>query len=127
MNRKLLFLWMILILLMFKNSFAQNTHALKFGSLNVFRVIVECTEGKQANEDYQKKFEAKRDELGRKQKAIQDLQQQLQTQSNSLNDETRVALSKSIETKTTDLKRSQEDAEKEFSSLRNEIFNRVGA
>ena len=127
MNRKLLFLWMILILLMFKNSFAQNTHALKFGSLNVFRVIVECAEGKQANEDYQKKFEAKRDELGRKQKAIQDLQQQLQTQSNSLNDETRVALSKSIETKTTDLKRSQEDAEKEFSSLRNEIFNRVGA
>ena len=126
MTRKLLFLWMILILLMFKSSFAQNTDRLKFGALNVFRAIVECAEGKQANEDYQKKFEAKRDELGGKQKELQDLQQQLQAQSKSLNDETMIALNKSIETKTTELKRSQEDAEKEFGNLRNEIFNRIG-
>src|SRR5437867_11577625 len=99
MNRKLLFLYMLAALLMFKNSYAQNTNAVKFGAINVVRAIVECAEGKQANEDYQKKFGAKRDELGRRQKEIQDLQQQLQTQSKSLNDETRIALNKSIETK----------------------------
>ena len=125
-NRKLLFLYTILALLVFKNAYAQNTNAVKFGALNVYRAIVECAEGKQANDDYQKKFEAKRDELGKKQKEIQDLQQQLQAQSNSLNDATRMALNRSIETKTTELKRSQEDAEKEFGDLRNEIFNRIG-
>src|SRR5438309_4107258 len=119
MNRKLLFLYTIAAFLMSENSYAQNANAVKFGALNVVRAIVECAAGKQANEDYQKKFEAKRDDLGRRQKEIQDLQQQLQTQSKSLNDETKIALNKNIETKTTELKRSQEDAEKEFNNLRN--------
>ena len=95
--------------------------------MNVLRAIVECSEGKQANEEFQKKFEAKRDELSRKQKEIETLQQQLKSQAATLNEEAGAALARSIEVKTTDLKRSQEDAEKEFNELRNQIFNRIGS
>ena len=124
--KRLLLLGLILAVFLPKNSSAQSTNAVKIGVLNVFRVIAECAEGKQANEDYQRKFEAKRDELARKQKELQDLQQQLQSQAKTLNDESRMALTTSIEAKTTDLKRLQEDAEKEFNSLRSEILNRIG-
>ena len=106
---------------------AAQATAPKIGVMNVLRAIVECREGKQANDEFQKKFEAKRDELSRKQKEIEALQQQLKSQAATLNDEARAGLSKSIEQKTTDLQRSQEDAEKEFNELRNQIFNRIGS
>jgi len=99
----------------------------KIGVMNVLRAIVECSEGKQANEEFQKKFEAKRDELSSKQKEIETLQQQLKSQAATLNDDARAGLTKSITQKTTDLQRSQEDAEKEFNELRNQIFNRIGS
>jgi Skp family chaperone for outer membrane proteins len=104
-----------------------QTNPPKIGVMNVLRAIVECSEGKQANEEFQKKFEAKRDELSRKQKEIETLQQQLKSQAATLNEEAGAALSRSIEAKTTDLKRSQEDAEKEFNELRNQVFNRIGS
>jgi Skp family chaperone for outer membrane proteins len=106
---------------------AAQTSPSKIGVMNVLRAIVECSEGKQANEEFQKKFEAKRDELSRKQKEIETLQQQLKSQAATLNEEAGAALARSIETKTTDLKRSQEDAEKEFNELRNQVFNRIGS
>ena len=99
----------------------------KIGVMNVLRAIVECSEGKQANEEFQKKFEAKRDELSSKQKEIETLQQQLKSQAATLNDDARAGLTKSITQKTTDLQRLQEDAEKEFNELRNQIFNRIGS
>ena len=104
-----------------------QTNPPKIGVMNVLRAIVECSEGKQANEEFQKKFEAKRDELSRKQKEIETLQQQLKSQAATLNDDARAGLTKSITQKTTDLQRSQEDAEKEFNELRNQIFNRIGS
>ncbi|MEW5974289.1 MAG: OmpH family outer membrane protein [Acidobacteriota bacterium] len=105
---------------------AQTSNVTKVGVLNVFRAIVESTEGKQANDDFQKKYEAKRVELERRQKEIQDLQKQLSEQGRTLNDESRSAMAKSIEAKSTDLQRLQEDAEKEFTELRSEILNRIG-
>jgi outer membrane protein len=106
---------------------AAQTSSPKIGVMNVLRAIVECSEGKQANEEFQKKFEAKRDELSRKQKEVETLQQQLKSQAATLNEDARAGLTKSIEAKSTDLQRSQEDAEKEFNELRNQIFNRIGS
>ena len=106
---------------------AAQTSPPKIGVMNVLRAIVECSEGKQANEEFQKKFEAKREELSKKQKEVETLQQQLKSQAATLNDEARAGLTKSIEAKSTDLQRSQEDAEKEFNELRNQIFNRIGS
>ena len=106
---------------------AAQTNPPKIGVMNVLRAIVECNEGKQANEEFQKKFEAKRDELSNKQKELETLQQQLKSQAATLNDDARAGLTKNITQKTTDLQRSQEDAEKEFNELRNQIFNRIGS
>jgi Skp family chaperone for outer membrane proteins len=90
--------------------FAQT----KIGLLNVMRVMAECTEGKQTLGDFQKKVEAKKVELDKKNNEIQDLQKQLQSQARTLNDESRAALAKSIEVKTTELQRSQDDAQKDL-------------
>jgi len=126
MNRRFLLPAAMLVVWLSGSAFAQTTNAVKIGVLNVFRAIAECAEGKQANEDFQRKFEAKKEELAKRQRELQDLQQQLQSQSKTLNDESRAALSKSIDAKTTDLKRAQEDGDKEFTDLRNQIFNRIG-
>jgi Skp family chaperone for outer membrane proteins len=107
-------------------SVAQSSAAPKIGVINVLRAIIESQEGKLANEEFQKKYEARRQELAKKQKELEDLQQQLRTQANTLNDQTRSSLSRNVATKTTELQRAQEDSEKEFTELRNEIFNRIG-
>lgn len=114
------------IVLAFPMLVAAQATAPKIGVMNVLRAIVECAEGRQANEEFQKKLEAKRDELTQKQKELETLQQQLRTQAATLNEEARSALTRSIDAKTTDLKRSQEDADKEFNEMRNQIFNRIG-
>ena len=125
-NRRLVLLSSVCCVLLSWEVLAQSTNAVKIGVLSVFRVIAECAEGKVANAEYERRFEAKREELGKKQKEIQDLQLQLQNQAKTLNDEARAALTKSIEVKTTDVQRSQDDAQKEFNEMRSEIFNRIG-
>jgi len=124
---KRIFFFICAIALVLPVAAAAQSSAPKIGVMNVLRAIVECSEGKQANEEFQKKFEAKRDELPRKQKEVETLQQQLKSQAATLNDEAQAALTRSIQVKTTDLQRSQEDAEKEFNELRNQIFNRIGS
>jgi outer membrane protein len=126
MNQRLLLPAAMLTVWLGGSAWAQTTNAVKIGMLNVFRVIAECAEGKQANEDFQRKFEAKKEELAKRQRELQDLQQQLQSQSKTLNDESRIVLSRSIDVKTTDLKRAQEDGDKAFTALRNQIFSRIG-
>jgi Skp family chaperone for outer membrane proteins len=127
MNR-LIALWAVSGLLFLPGKIAaQNTERTQVGVVNVLRAIVETQEGKAANQDFQKKYEARRDELLKKQKELEDLQQQLKSQSNTLNDQARSALARNIDTKTTELQRAQEDAEKEFNQLRNDIFNRIGS
>jgi len=106
---------------------AQSGAAPKIGVINVLRAIIESQEGKLANEEFQKKYEVRRQELAKKQKELEDLQQQLRTQANTLNDQTRASLSRNITIRTTELQRAQEDSEKEFTELRNEIFNRIGS
>ncbi|MEW5978127.1 MAG: OmpH family outer membrane protein [Acidobacteriota bacterium] len=105
---------------------AQSAAPTRIGILNVFRAISECAEGKAALAEFQEKANAKSSELEKKNAEIQELQKQLQNQSRTLNDESRQALVRSIDAKTTDLKRAQEDAQKEFGEMQNEIFNRIG-
>jgi outer membrane protein len=99
----------------------------KIAIINVLRAIAECAEGQRDNADFQRKYDAKRDELAKMQKELQDLQQQLTTQGTTMSEEARAALARSIDQKTTAFQRAQEDAEKEFTNLRNEIFSRIGA
>ncbi|MFN8005888.1 MAG: OmpH family outer membrane protein [Terriglobia bacterium] len=98
----------------------------KIGLINVMKVMAECSEGKQTLGDFQKKVELKKSELEKKTQEIQELQKQLQSQSRTLNDESRAALAKNIETKSTELQRAQDDAQKEFGALQNEILQKLG-
>jgi Skp family chaperone for outer membrane proteins len=99
----------------------------KVGTLSLIRAIGECSEGKVALGEFQKKVDAKRGELEKMNNEVQGLQKQLQEQARTLNDESRAALSKNIDVKNTELQRAQEDAQKEFGQLQQEIFNRIGS
>jgi outer membrane protein len=124
-KRKLLSIATAFIFLLPLDVLAQGTH--KVGTLSVLRAIGECIEGKAAMGEFQKKVDAKQEELQKKNGEIQSLQKQLQEQQRTLNDESRAALSKTIETKNTELQRATEDARKEFTDMQNEIFNRIGS
>lgn len=105
---------------------AQTGAALKIGVIDFARAIAQSAEGKAAITDFQKKVDAKKDELSRKNGEIEQLQKQLNDQARTLNDDSRAALTKSIDSKTTELQRAQQDAQKEFSELQGEIYNRIG-
>jgi outer membrane protein len=126
MKSKLWIAGMILGLATGSNLFAQGTVPQKIGVISYFRALVECAEGKIANDDFQKKLEGRKAELQRKQSEIQALQQQLETQRQTLNEESLAVLNKNIQLKSTELQRGQEDAEKEFNAMRNEILERIG-
>jgi outer membrane protein len=112
--------------LMMPYTLSAQAGANKVGLLNVFKAISECAEGKVALGEFQKKVDAKREELERKNNEVQELQKQLQSQARTLNDESRSALTKSIDSKTTELQRAQDDAQKEFQQMQNEILGRIG-
>lgn len=125
MNRKFVLVVAVAGLMMPCRLPAQGT-AGKIGLLNVVRAITENAEGKQAMGDFELKVKAKREDLEKRSNELQELQKQLQSQSRTLNDDSRAALAKSIDTKSTELQRGQDDAQKEFGQLQNEILGRIG-
>jgi Skp family chaperone for outer membrane proteins len=104
----------------------QGQEMLKAGVLHVARAIFESEEGKTAMVDLQKKVDAKQEEFAKQQKEIQDLQAQIQRQGATLNQEAQAALARNLENKQISFQRATEDAQKEFSQLRQDIFNRIG-
>ena len=109
------------------SALAQSGNATKVGTISLIRAIGDSAEGKVALADFQKKADAKREELDRKNNEIQELQKQLQSQSRTLNDDSRAALAKSIDAKSTEYQRATDDARKEFGDMQNEILNRIGS
>ena len=104
----------------------QGQEMLKAGVLHVARAIFESEEGKTAMADLQKKVDAKQEEFAKQQKEIQDLQAQIQRQGATLNQEAQAALGRNLDNKQISFQRATEDAQKEFSQLRQDIFNRIG-
>lgn len=101
--------------------------ASKLAILNMAHAMEMTMEGKQAIADFQAKLTAKQNELQKKNNDLEEMRKQLQTQGQTLAEEARVALAKKIELGTTELQRSQEDAQKEFGQLQQEIYSRLGA
>src|SRR5688572_10242456 len=124
-NRKCVLWLSALALIMPYRLLAQGAPG-KIGVLHVYSAISQCAEGKQALGEFEKKATAKKEELEKKNNEIQELQKQLQSQARTLNDDSRAALAKSIDAKTTELQRSTDDAQKEFGQMQNEILGRIG-
>lgn len=126
MKRRVLLVGIFGVLVLPLVALAQAGASFKIGVIDFARAIASSAEGKAAISDFQKKVDTKKDELARKNSELEQLQKQLNDQSRTLNDDSRAALSKNIDAKTTDLQRAQQDAQKEFSELQGEIYNRIG-
>jgi len=98
----------------------------KIGIINIQQAIVATNEGRRDLEALQKKFEPKQTELQSLNKEVTDLQTQLKTQGDKLNEEARNNLVKNIDTKQKSLQRSFEDAQSDFQGQQNDIVNRIG-
>ncbi len=98
----------------------------KIGIINIQQAIVATNEGRRDLEALQKKFEPKQTELQNANKEVADLQNQLKTQGDKLNDDARSNLVKSIDTKQKTLQRNFEDAQADFQGQQNEIVNKIG-
>lgn len=99
----------------------------KIAILNMARAMEMTMEGKQAIADFQAKLTAKQNELQKKNNDLEEMRKQMQTQGQTLAEDARLALAKKIEQGTTELTRLQEDAQKEFGQMQQEIYGRLGA
>ncbi len=106
------------------SAFAQSSNG-KVAVLNYSAVIRESTEGKRLFAEFEKMVAAKRTELQQKTNEISTLQRQLVEQSASLNPDAQRALNRNIESKNTQLKRDQEDAQKEFTARQQQIVRQI--
>jgi outer membrane protein len=98
----------------------------KIGILNIQQAIVATNEGRRDLEALQKKFEPKQAELQNLNKEVSDMQNQLKTQGDKLNEDARNNLVRNIDTKQKSIQRSFEDAQQDFQGQQNEIVNRIG-
>jgi outer membrane protein len=99
----------------------------KIGIMNIQGAIMATNEGQRDFQTLEKKFEPKRTELQLAKTEIDNLNKQLTTQADKLNETALADLRKNIQTKQTNLNRSLEDAQADWASQQNDIGNRIGA
>jgi outer membrane protein len=99
----------------------------KVAILNLASAMEKSMEGKQAIADFQAKLTSKQNEMQKKSNEIEEMQKQLQTQGQTLSDDARATLARKIEIGNTDLTRAREDAQKEFGTMQQEIYGRLGS
>lgn len=118
----------MLVLLMMCAAMAAPAWAQqKIAFVDTIRVITESAEGSQKIDAWEAFFEQKRQELEAETAELQKLQQQYQQQQLSLNPETQSEMQRSIEQRSTKLKRDREDAQREAQQRRDKILQDVSA
>lgn len=98
----------------------------RIGIISIQNAIFMTNEGRRDLEALQTKFEPKQKELNSTNQEIENLQKQLQTQGDKLNEDARAKLVRDIDSKKKNFQRSYEDAQSDFQSQQNDILNRVG-
>jgi outer membrane protein len=98
---------------------------IKVGTIDMQGAIAATNEGARDFEALNKKFEPRRNELQNLNTEIENLQKQLNTQGDKMNEEARANLVKSIEGKKKSLQRSMEDAQTEYQQQGSEIAQRL--
>ena len=98
---------------------AASTSALaqgaqKIGVIEVQRIVQESAVGKESLARVQKIQGGKQEELARRQKELRDMEQKIQEQGKSLSEEAMDKLQKDYQAKALDLKRFQDDAQREL-------------
>jgi outer membrane protein len=94
---------------------AQATQ--KVGVIEVQRIVQESAVGKESLARIQKIQAAKQDDLVKRQAELRDLEKKIQEQGKSLSEEAMEKIQKDYQTKALDLKRFQDDAQRELEEL----------
>src|SRR5579863_5660118 len=97
----------------------------KVGTISVEQAIFASNEGQRDFEALSKKLEPKQTELKNMNDEVESLKKQLNTQSPTLNDDSRGALVKQVEDKQKKLERSVQDARDDAQAQQNEIAQRI--
>jgi len=124
-NKKMFFVT-VLVLILIAPCIGQSQGSGKVGVFNVVGAISQSEEGKAAFADLQKKVDARKESFAKQQQEIQTLQQQIQQQGATLNEEARVVLTRNLEKKQTNFQRATQDAQREFEQLRFDIMATIG-
>ncbi|MDL2717580.1 MAG: OmpH family outer membrane protein [Acidobacteriota bacterium] len=93
---------------------AQMAAGTKIGVIEVQKIVQESAIGKESLARVQKVQQAKQDDLGKRQKELRDMEQKIQDQGKSLSEDAMEKLQKDYQAKALDLKRFQDDAQREL-------------
>jgi outer membrane protein len=93
---------------------AQTIAGGKIGVIEVQKIVQESAVGKESLARVQKVQQAKQDELAKRQKELRDMEQKIQDQGKSLSEDAMEKLQKDYQAKALDLKRFQDDAQREL-------------
>ena len=86
----------------------------KIGVIEVQRIVQESAIGKESLARVQKLQQAKQEDLGKRQKELRDLETKIQDQGKALSEDAMEKLQKEYQGKAVELKRFQDDAQKEL-------------
>ncbi|HEX2798659.1 MAG TPA: OmpH family outer membrane protein, partial [Thermoanaerobaculia bacterium] len=86
----------------------------KIGVIEVQKIVQESAIGKESLARVQKVQQAKQEDLQKRQKELRDMEQKIQDQGKSLSEEAMEKLQKDYQVKALDLKRFQDDAQREL-------------
>src|SRR2546423_1127920 len=106
---------------------AQLLHAQlsKIAVVDFEKAVVESVEGKKSSDKFNSTLQAKQTEIEKRQKDLDDLEKKLQAGARTLNDTAKVDIQKDIDKRTTELKRLNEDAQKDLQTLRDELLRPI--
>ena len=93
---------------------AQTTAGGKIGVIEVQKIVQESAIGKESLARVQKIQQTKQDDLVKRQKELRDMEQKIQDQGKSLSEDAMEKLQKDYQAKALDLKRFQDDAQREM-------------
>jgi outer membrane protein len=86
----------------------------KIGVIEVQKIVQESAIGKESLARVQKIQQAKQEDLAKRQKELRDMEQKIQDQGKSLSEDAMEKLQKDYQAKALDLKRFQDDAQREL-------------
>ena len=134
MTRKFMYVTMALALFCCMSAFAQAAApapaatgaGTKIGIINVEEAIVSSNEGQRDFAAMMAKYKAPNDQLQSMSKELEDLRNQLKTQSNVLSDDKRAEIASSIQDKEKSAQRFFDDNQAKVQKEQGEIANRIG-
>ena len=89
------------------------------------RAVVESAEGKKASEKFNSTLKAKQGDIEKRQRELEDQQKKLQNGARTLSDAAKADLQKDIDRRTTELKRINEDAQKDLQGMRDQLLGPI--